>query len=110
MLIVALVAALALPRLPGTGRAALKAVALEAASLLRRERLSAILTGRSRGVTLDGAERALVGASGGLVAIPRDVQADVMGAAGGRGRHPAGPRHPLRGSAGGRAQLLCSWG
>jgi general secretion pathway protein H len=105
MLIVALVAALALPRLPGTGRAALKAVALEAASLLRRERLSAILTGRSRGVTLDGAERALVGASGGLVAIPRDVQADVLGAAGGGARIPVATFHPDGGSSGGVLRL-----
>ena len=105
MLIVALVAALALPRLPGTGRASLKAVALEAASLLRRERLGAILTGRSRGVTLDGAERALVGASGGLVAIPRDVQADVLGAAGGGARIPVATFHPDGGSSGGVLRL-----
>ena len=104
MLVVALVAALVLPRLPGTGRASLKAVALEAASLLRRERLSAILTGRSRGVTLDGAERALVGA-GGLVAIPRDVQADVLGAAGGGARIPVATFHPDGGSSGGVLRL-----
>jgi general secretion pathway protein H len=106
MLIVALVATLALPRLPGTGRASLKAVALEAASLLRRERLGAILTGRSRDVMLDGVERALVGTGGGLVAIPRDVRTEVLGAAAGGGaRIPVATFHPDGGSSGGVLRL-----
>ena len=81
MLIVALVASLAVARTPGTGRTALKSVALQAASLMRRERLSAILTGRPRNVRLDGDQRALIGDGGGRVAIPPDVRADVLGGA-----------------------------
>lgn len=81
MLIVALVASLAVVKAPGTGRTALKSVALQAASLMRRERLSAVLTGRPRNVMLDGDQRALIAEGGGRVAIPPDVKADVLGAA-----------------------------
>jgi general secretion pathway protein H len=63
---------------PGTGRASLKALTLQTAALLRRERLAAILTGQSRSVSLDARERQLVGGSG-VIAIPRDVVLDVVG-------------------------------
>jgi general secretion pathway protein H len=79
MLIVALVASLAVTMMPGTGRARLKAVTLETAALLRRERLGAMLTGRERLVSLDGERRVLTGDGGDVVAIPRDVVVDVLG-------------------------------
>jgi general secretion pathway protein H len=79
MLIIALVASLAITLAPGTGRARLKAVTLETAALLRRERLGAMLTGRDRHVSLDGERRILVGDGGDVVAIPRDVVVDVLG-------------------------------
>jgi general secretion pathway protein H len=79
MLIIALVAGLAVTMTPGTGRAQLKAVALEAAALFRRERLGAILTGHNRLVALDGDYRSLVGDGGDVVAIPRDVVVNVLG-------------------------------
>src|ERR1700749_4559187 len=73
MLIIALVASLAITMMPGTGRAGLKAVTLQTASLLRRERLGAILTGRDREGSLDRKRRILVGEGGEMVALPRDV-------------------------------------
>lgn len=79
MLIIALVASLAVTILPGTGRAKLKALALNTAALLRRERIGAILTGRDRQVSLDGERRALIGDGGDLVVIPRDVVLEVLG-------------------------------
>lgn len=79
MLIIALVASLAVTMMPGTGRGGLKALTLEAAALLRRERLGAVLTGRDRQVSLDGERRVLVGDGGGVLAIPRDVALDVLG-------------------------------
>ncbi len=79
MLIIALVASLTVTLMPGTGRARLKAVTLETAALLRRERLGAMLTGRDRHVSLDGERRILVGDGGDVVAIPRDVTVDVLG-------------------------------
>jgi general secretion pathway protein H len=80
MLIIALVASLAVTMMPGTGRAGLKALTLQTASLLRRERLGAILTGRDREVSLDGERRVLVGAGGDIVALPRDIVLDILGA------------------------------
>lgn len=80
MLIVALAASFVVTMTPGTGRAGLKAVTLEAAALLRRERLGAMLTGRDRGVSLDWQRRLFVGAGGDAVAIPRDVAVDLLGA------------------------------
>jgi general secretion pathway protein H len=80
MLIIALVASLAVTMLPGTGRAGLKALTLQTASLLRRERLGAILTGRAREVSLDGERRVLVGDGGDIVALPRDIVLDILGA------------------------------
>jgi general secretion pathway protein H len=79
MLIIALVASLAITMMPGTGGARLKAVTLETAALLRRERLGAMLTGRDRHVSLDGERRILLGDGGDVVAIPRDVTVDVLG-------------------------------
>jgi general secretion pathway protein H len=79
MLIIALVSSLAVTMMPGTGRGGLKALTLETAALLRRERLGAVLTGRDRQVSLDGERRALVGDGGGVLAIPRDVALDVLG-------------------------------
>jgi general secretion pathway protein H len=79
MLIVALVASLAVTTMPGTGRGRLKALTLETAALLRRERLGAVMTGRERQVSIDGEQRVLVGDGGGVVAVPRDVVLDILG-------------------------------
>jgi general secretion pathway protein H len=79
MLIIALVASLVITMVPGSGRARLKAVTLETAALLRRERLGAMLTGRERHMSLDGERRVLVGDGGDIVAIPRDVIVEVLG-------------------------------
>ena len=79
MLIIALVASLAVTMMPGTGRGGLKALTLETAALLRRERLGAVLTGRDRQVSLDGERRVVVGDGGDVLAIPRDVALDVLG-------------------------------
>ena len=79
MLIIALVASLAVTKIPGTGRGRLKAVALETAALHRRERLGAVMTGRDRQVSVDGEQRVLVGDGGDVVAIPRDVVIDMLG-------------------------------
>ncbi|MBO0763979.1 MAG: prepilin-type N-terminal cleavage/methylation domain-containing protein [Hyphomicrobiaceae bacterium] len=101
MAIVALVACLAVTMTRGTGRAQLKAVALEAAALLRRERVGAILTGRERQVSLDGTRRVLSGDSGGAVAIPRDVALDIVGAGDPwSGRHAILRFHPDGASSG----------
>lgn len=78
MLIIAIIATLVVATIPGTGRGQLKALTLQTAALLRRERLGAILTGRSRRVSLDASNRTLVG-DGGAIAIPRDVVLDVVG-------------------------------
>ena len=80
MLIIALVASLVVPMMPGTGRSRLKALTLETAALLRRERVNAILTGHDRQVSLDGTRRLLVGENGDIVMIPRDVVLDILGA------------------------------
>ena len=79
MLIIALVASLAVTMMPGTGRGGLKALTLETAALLRRERLGAVLTGRDRQVSLDGERRVLVGDGGDVLAIPRDVAVEILG-------------------------------
>ena len=78
MLIIAMLASLVVAMVPGTGRGKLKALTLQTAALLRRERLAAVLTGQSRRVSLDGNTRMIVGPSG-AVAIPRDVMVDVVG-------------------------------
>jgi general secretion pathway protein H len=78
MVIVAMLASLVGVVVPGTGRAKLKALTLQTASMLRRERLAAVLTGVSRQVSLDAETRQLVGRSG-SIALPRDVVLDVVG-------------------------------
>ena len=80
MLIIALVASLVVSMMPGTGRSRLKALTLETAALLRRERVNAILTGHDRQVSLDGTRRLLVGENGDIVMIPRDVVLDILSA------------------------------
>jgi len=79
MLIVALIASLVATMTPGTGRGQLKALALEVAALLRRERLTAILSGRERHVALDHERRVLVGDAGESIVVPRDVVLNVLG-------------------------------
>jgi general secretion pathway protein H len=79
MLIVALIASLVATITPGTGRGQLKALTLQVAALLRRERLAAILSGRERHVSLDDERRVLVGDAGESVAVPRDVVLNVLG-------------------------------
>jgi general secretion pathway protein H len=79
MLIIALVASLAVTRMSGTGRGQLKALTLETAALLRRERLGAVMTGRERQVSVDGEQRVLIGDGGGAVVVPRDVVLDILG-------------------------------
>lgn len=79
MLIIALVASLVVTLTPGTGRVQLKALALETAALLRRERVDAILTGRAREVFVDSERRALVTEGPAFVVIPRDVVLDILG-------------------------------
>jgi general secretion pathway protein H len=79
MLIIALVASLAVTIMPGTGRGRLKALTLEIAALLRRERLGAVMTGRERQVSVDGEQRVLIGDGGDVVAVPRDVVLDILG-------------------------------
>lgn len=78
-MIIALTATLVFTALPGTGRVQLKALALQTAALLRRERLDAILTGRSRLVSIDGKSRTFVTDDGDRLAIPRDVAVDILG-------------------------------
>ena len=79
MLIIALVASLAVTTMPGTGRGRLKALTLEIAALLRRERLGAVMTGRERQVSVDGEQRVLIGDGGDVVAVPHDVVLDILG-------------------------------
>lgn len=79
MLIVALITTLAMPTGRGTGRGQLKALALETADLMRRERVGAVLTRRLRHVSVDGDARMLVGDGGKRIAIPADVVLDVLG-------------------------------
>jgi general secretion pathway protein H len=79
MMIIALVASIAVTMTKGTGRGELKALALETADLLRRERLGATLTGRQRQVFIDGDGRALLGEGRKTVTIPRDVALDLIG-------------------------------
>jgi general secretion pathway protein H len=100
MLIIALAASLVMTMVPGTGRAHLKAVTLETAALLRRERLGAILTGHDREVVLDADHRSLVG-KGSAVIIPSDVLLDILGADNlWQGQHSVVRFHPDGASSG----------
>lgn len=78
MVIIAMLASLVGVLPPGTGRGRLKALTLQTAAMMRRERLTAVLTGTSRRISLDTAARALIGDSG-TITIPRDVVVDVVG-------------------------------
>ncbi len=79
MLIISLVALLVVSLPPGSGRAQLKALTLETAALLRRERVGAIFTGHVRRVMIENEPRALLGEGGNAVLIPPDVALDVLG-------------------------------
>jgi general secretion pathway protein H len=80
MLIIALIGSLVVTITPGSGRAKLKALTLQTAALLRRERLGAIMTGQNRQVSLDEERRAVVGDGGDLILVPPDIAIDVLGA------------------------------
>lgn len=79
MLIIALVSALVIAATPGTGRARLKAVTMDTAALLRRERTNAVLASHTTRVWLDSGRRMLMGDGGYRVAIPNDVVVDLLG-------------------------------
>jgi general secretion pathway protein H len=79
MAIVAVIASLVLPMTQGTGRPRLQALALETATLMRAERVGAVLTGRVRRVAIDGERRLLIGDGGRRVSIPDDVTLDLLG-------------------------------
>lgn len=80
LLIVAALAALALPRLPlGTSRPRLEALAVETASLLKADRAAALRTGRWVTTEVDApAGRLRSGASGRILRLPRDVRIDAL--------------------------------
>jgi general secretion pathway protein H len=80
MLIIALIGTLVVTITPGSGRAKLKALTMQTAALLRRERLGAIMTGHDRRVSLDEQRRAVVGEGGDLIPVPPDIAIDVLGA------------------------------
>jgi general secretion pathway protein H len=79
MLIIALVSALVIAATPGTGRARLKAITLDTAAILRRERTNAVFSGHTTRVWLDSAHRMLIGDGGYRLAIPDDVVVDLLG-------------------------------
>ena len=79
MVIIALLAGLAIAAMPGTGRSGLKALAMQAAALCRRERLAAILARADRHVYLDQNARVLFGDDANdPVRVPRDVTLDIL--------------------------------
>jgi general secretion pathway protein H len=80
LLIIALVSSLVIAATPGTGRAGLKALTLQTAAMLRRERVSAILGGRTTRVSFSDERRLLVGDGGDRVVIPKDIVFDLLGA------------------------------
>ena len=51
---------------------------MQTAAVFRCERLGAILTARTREVSIDGTQRLIIGDSGDRVSIPRDVVVDVL--------------------------------
>jgi general secretion pathway protein H len=79
MLIIALVSTLVIAATPGTGRGGLEALALDTAAMLRRERVNAILVGRSAEVWLDSEHRVLIADDGDRIAIPKDIVLDLLG-------------------------------
>ena len=80
MTIVALASTLVLTMTQGTGRAELKATVFETASLLRRVRMSAMVSGHDRLIALDSEARIFIGQTGGIVHLPRDVALDIVSA------------------------------
>jgi len=78
--VIALLAAIALPRLPqGTTRQQLEGYTIEVATLLKSERLAAIRERRQVTTDIDARGRVLRGgASGRLVRLPEDVVFDAL--------------------------------
>jgi general secretion pathway protein H len=78
--IIALLAAIALPRLPhGTTRQQLEAYAIEVATALKSDRLAAIRDRRQITMEIDASTRSLrSGASGSLIQLPDDVVFDAL--------------------------------
>lgn len=78
--IVAALATLALPRLaPGTSRAKLESLAVEAAALLKADRAAAIRRGVPVATAVDTAGRRITsGSAGRVVRVPGDVQMDTV--------------------------------
>lgn len=78
--IVALLAALALPRLPlGTSRPRLEAYAVETAALLKADRAAAIRRGVLVATGVDAVSgRVSAGSSGRTIRIPRDVRVEAV--------------------------------
>ncbi len=101
MMLIALMSGLVTTMTSGSGRARLKAVALDAAALLRRERMGAMLSGHARRVALDREKRTLVGESGGKVAVPVDVEFALLGAGGAIGAMQAVVRFEPDGASSG---------
>lgn len=106
MMIVALMSGLVTTWTLGSGKAKLKAVALDAVALLRRERLGAMLSGHPRHVALDGSTRALVGESGGKVVVPDDVSLDLLAQDGASGTLQAVVRFEPDGASTGAALVF----
>jgi len=80
LLIVAALAALALPRIPsGTSRPRLEAYAVEAAALLKADRAAAVRQGRRVATEVDAPSgRLRSGSSGRTVRLPRDVRIEAL--------------------------------
>jgi general secretion pathway protein H len=78
--IIALLAAIALPRLPhGTTRQQLEAYTVEIATLLKSDRLAAIRERRQIATEIDARGRSLrAGADGRLIRVPEDVVFDAL--------------------------------
>ena len=78
--IVGLMAALVLPHFPrGTSRERLNGYALEAAALLKADRLAAIRTGRPVATALSGQDKAIrSGSTGEILRFPDDVAFDAI--------------------------------
>lgn len=78
--IVAALATLALPRLaPGTSRARLESLAVEAAALLKADRAAAIRRGVPVATAVDATGRRMTsGSAGRVVRVPGDVQMDTV--------------------------------
>lgn len=82
MAIIALMASLVLTMTPGTGRSGLEALAMQVTTLLRHERLAAILSGHDHAVALDPRQHALSGSTGETIVVPQDVEIAMLGIGG----------------------------